>query len=95
MLKIFDFRKRMRDYVRRRLLLSVQYAMADDDIRGFALVHWDDKGRSTISWDCQYGPIRKRQIPEHVKHAIWGQIVADDTMYAVGLEREPPPDQPA
>ena len=95
MLKVFDIRKRMRDYVRRQLLLAVQNAMLDDELRGFALVHWDATGCSTISWDCMYGPIRKRQIPEHVKHAIWGQIIADDTLYAAGLERSPPPDQPA
>lgn len=97
-LKVIDIRHRMRDWARLQLLKAVRVAMQDDDLRGWALVTWDNSGRSTISWDAQYGPIRMRMIPDFVKNSLAGQIVIEDTLYQAGIERvddDPSPDVPA
>lgn len=87
MLHLVDFRKPIRDYVRRKLMESVLGSLENQpEPCGFALVVWDDRGCCTVSYDALNGPITTRMVPEHVKTAIQGQITASDTAWRYQLE---------
>jgi len=86
-LHLVDFRKPIRDYVRRTLMKAVLQTLRNQpEPTGFALVVWDDKGCCTVSYDAMNGPITPRMVPEHVKTAIQGQIIASDTGWRFGLD---------
>lgn len=84
-IRLVDFRKPVRNYVRRILLHAAMKAIEDGDAVGFALVSWDDRGCCTISFDATNGPIVPRMVPEHVKNAIQGQIQAGDVAWRYQL----------
>ena len=88
-LHLVDFRKPVRDYVRRTLMKAVLGSLrGQPDPVGFALVVWDDRGCCTVSYDAVNGPITTRMVPEHVKAAIQGQIVASDTAWRYQLDED-------
>lgn len=86
-LHLVDFKKPLRDYARRILLKAVLGTLeSQPDMRGFALVAWDDRGVCTVSFDAVNGPISPRMVPEHVKNAILGQLQAGDVAWRYQLD---------
>jgi hypothetical protein len=87
-MNVVDITTPIRRFVRRSLLKATLAAIEDGTMHGFALVSWDKTGCSTISYECVYGPIRRRMLPEHVKAAITGYILTDDVGYHYKLGDE-------
>lgn len=86
---LVDFRKRMRDRVRFAFMRAVLGSLQNQpNMAGFALVVWDERGCSTVSYDACEGAVSLRMVPEHVKAAIHGQIIASDTGWRYKLDDE-------